>query len=40
MYTIGMSAPNKFGILIYFIEGDVVDVGDNDDERGGKVAAV
>ena len=35
-----MSAPNKFGILIYFIEGDDVDVRDNDNERGGKVAAV
>ena len=26
-------------IFIYFIEGDVVDVGDDDDGDGGKVAA-
>ena len=38
MYTNGLNAHKKFGIFIYFIEGDVVDVGDDDDGDGGKVA--
>ena len=39
MYTNGLNAHAKLGIFNYFIEGNAVDVGDNNDDDGGRVAA-